>query len=79
MYNEPITSRGFLILETGIPKRAILWLKGKTVRIVNSAFELQLLPDSETWPEVCHTVDVPGRKKGSTIIPGYCSREIMHP
>lgn len=70
----------FLTLETEILKRGILWLKGgKKVRIPNSAFEFQLLPHSETWPEVCHTVDVLERKKESPIVSRYCSQKIMDP
>lgn len=49
------------------------------MRIPNSAFEFQLLPHSETWPEVCHTVDVLERKKESPIVSGYCSQKIMDP
>lgn len=53
--------------------------RGKKMRIPNSAFEFQLLPHSETWPEVCHTVDVLERKKESPIVSGYCSQKIMDP
>lgn len=49
------------------------------MRILNSAFAFQLLPHSETWPEVCHTVDVLERKKESPIVSGYCSKKIIDP